>query len=82
MAATPDELSLISGLGQVKVKRLHEAWHKPFSSKTARERQQQKRSNEAPAPVVEAAKTRAVVPLLADEPDEDTPGDEEEQELE
>lgn len=40
MAATPDELGLISGLGEVKVKRLHDAFHKPFSSKAARLRKQ------------------------------------------
>lgn len=36
MAATPDELGLISGLGEVKVKRLYDAFHKPFSSKATR----------------------------------------------
>jgi len=46
MAASPDELGLISGLGEVKVKRLHNAFHKPFSSKAARERKQKKREAE------------------------------------
>ena len=85
MAAAPDELSLISGLGQVKVKRLHEAWHKPFSSKTARERQQQKRNNESQAPVGEAAKKRvaaAAASPLVNEPDEDGASDEGGHELE
>jgi hypothetical protein len=76
-------LSLICGLGQVKVKRLHEAWHKPFSSKTARERQQQKRNNESQAPLVDAVKKRsAAAAPLVNEPDEDGASDEGERELE
>jgi DNA excision repair protein ERCC-1 len=46
MAATPDELALISGLGEVKVKRLYDAFHKPFSSKAARKRQQKRKEEE------------------------------------
>lgn len=37
-AASPDELSLTSGMGTVKVKSLYDALHKPFSAKLARER--------------------------------------------
>lgn len=46
MAATPDELALISGLGEVKVKRLYDAFHKPFSSKAARKRRQKRKEEE------------------------------------
>jgi DNA excision repair protein ERCC-1 len=38
MAATPDELALVTGIGPVKVKRLYDALHKPFSQKLARQR--------------------------------------------
>lgn len=44
MAATPDELGLIGGLGEVKVKRLYDAFHKPFSSKAARLRNQKRQA--------------------------------------
>jgi DNA excision repair protein ERCC-1 len=47
MAASKEELGLVPGLGQVKVKRLHDAFHKPFSSKRARERKKQKEEAEA-----------------------------------
>jgi DNA excision repair protein ERCC-1 len=47
MAATADNLGMISGLGEVKVKRLHDAFHKPFSSKAARLRKE-KRLEQAP----------------------------------
>ena len=47
MAASQDELGLVPGLGQVKVKRLHEAFHKPFSLKRKRERQLEKANAEA-----------------------------------
>ncbi|CAB9509999.1 excision repair protein ERCC-1 [Seminavis robusta] len=40
MAATKDELGMVPGLGQVKVTRLHDAFHKPFSSKRQRERKE------------------------------------------
>lgn len=39
-AASQDELALCEGLGQVKVKRLYEALHKPFSKIRARERRE------------------------------------------
>ena len=42
MAATPEELALIAGLGPVKVQRLHEAFHKPFSTLWSRQRKQMK----------------------------------------
>jgi DNA excision repair protein ERCC-1 len=45
LAATPDELALIAGLGEVKVKRLYDAFHKPFSSKTARLRKAKQLEN-------------------------------------
>ena len=41
-AASADELALVSGMGQVKVKRLHDAWHKPFSSRAAARRRKAK----------------------------------------
>jgi DNA excision repair protein ERCC-1 len=47
MTATADNLGMISGLGEVKVKRLHDAFHKPFSSKAARLRKE-KRLEQAP----------------------------------
>ena len=46
MAATPDELGLISGIGEVKVKRLYDAFHKPFSSRAARLRRQKRQQQE------------------------------------
>lgn len=39
--AGPDDLALVSGMGQVKVKRLYEAFHKPFSKKASKRRKQQ-----------------------------------------
>lgn len=44
MAASEDELTLCPGLGEKKVKRLWEAFHKPFSSKRAKERKQEAQS--------------------------------------
>jgi DNA excision repair protein ERCC-1 len=38
MAATPDELALVTGIGPIKVKRLYDAFHKPFSAKLAKQR--------------------------------------------
>jgi DNA excision repair protein ERCC-1 len=38
VAASPDELALVPGLGEVKVKRLYGAWHKPFSNVQKRNR--------------------------------------------
>jgi DNA excision repair protein ERCC-1 len=38
MAASPEELALIAGLGPVKVQRLHDAFHKPFSTQWSRQR--------------------------------------------
>jgi DNA excision repair protein ERCC-1 len=40
MAASEDELSLCPGLGEKKIKRLWDAFHKPFSSKRARQRKE------------------------------------------
>lgn len=40
--AGPDDLALVTGMGQVKVKRLYEAFHKPFSKKGAKRRKQEK----------------------------------------
>jgi DNA excision repair protein ERCC-1 len=42
MAANAEQLVMISGLGEVKVKRLHDAFHKPFSSKAARLRKEKR----------------------------------------
>lgn len=42
MAASPDELSLVGGLGHVKVQRLHDAFHKPFSKKAAQKRRDER----------------------------------------
>ena len=41
MAAPIDELSLCPGVGEKKVKRLYEAFHKPFSSAAARRRRKE-----------------------------------------
>lgn len=38
MEASMDELGLVTGMGEVKVRRLHDAFHKPFSSKAAAKR--------------------------------------------
>jgi DNA excision repair protein ERCC-1 len=54
-AASMDELALVSGMGQVKVQRLHDALHRPFSKRRAKQRkkqqqqQQQQREEEADA---------------------------------
>ena len=46
-AAAPDELGLVSGMGEVKVKRLHDAIHKPFSKKMSNKRKEErKKENE------------------------------------
>ena len=37
-AASMDELGLVPGMGEVKVKRLYDAFHKPFSSRAASKR--------------------------------------------
>jgi DNA excision repair protein ERCC-1 len=44
-AATPDEFSLISGLGPIKVQRLYDAFHQPFSSKLSQQRKLQQQPN-------------------------------------
>lgn len=41
LQATPDQLSLVTGLGPTKVQRLHETFHQPFSTKLARQRSAQ-----------------------------------------
>ena len=46
MAASMDELGLVSGMGEVKVKRLHDAFHKPFSKKAAAARKRNKQAEE------------------------------------
>lgn len=43
------DLGLVNGLGPVKVKRLHDALHKPFSSKRQRERLKERSEKEASA---------------------------------
>jgi DNA excision repair protein ERCC-1 len=45
--ATPDELSLIPGLGPTKVQRLHDTFHLPFSTKLSRERQKRLQNKES-----------------------------------
>ena len=57
LAASADELGLISGMGTVKVKRLHDALHKPFSSQAARERRRKRQQQEQ---AEEQAKQRAL----------------------
>lgn len=47
VAASMDELALVPGVGEVKVKRLHDAFHKPFSRKMAAERKKRKQQEEA-----------------------------------
>lgn len=42
MAASMDELGLVPGIGEVKVKRLYDAFHKPFSTRNAAERRKKK----------------------------------------
>ena len=42
LAAPMDELSLCPGIGEKKVRRLYEAFHKPFSSVQARKRRKEK----------------------------------------
>ena len=45
-AASMDELGLVPGVGEVKVKRLYDAFHKPFSSRKAAERKRRKLEEE------------------------------------
>jgi DNA excision repair protein ERCC-1 len=47
MEASMDELGLVAGMGEVKVRRLHDAFHKPFSSKAAAKRQKTRQEEEA-----------------------------------
>lgn len=49
MAAPMDELSLCPGIGEKKVRRLYEAFHKPFSSVQARKRRKEKEEAAAKA---------------------------------
>uniref|UniRef100_A0A7S4AD78 ERCC1-like central domain-containing protein n=1 Tax=Pseudo-nitzschia australis TaxID=44445 RepID=A0A7S4AD78_9STRA len=44
--ATQDELALVPGMGPLKVKRLHDALHKPFSSRRARAKQAKRRQQQ------------------------------------
>ena len=44
-----DELSLCPGIGEKKVRRLYEAFHKPFSSVQARKRRKEKEEAAAKA---------------------------------
>lgn len=46
MAASEEELSLCPGLGEKKVKRLWDAFHKPFSSKQAKKRKDERQALE------------------------------------
>jgi DNA excision repair protein ERCC-1 len=47
MAASPDELALCPGMGEKKVQRLWDAFHKPFSTKRAREGKKAKQAAES-----------------------------------
>lgn len=49
MAAPMDELSLCPGIGEKKVRRLYEAFHKPFSSTSARKRRKEREQAAAAA---------------------------------
>jgi DNA excision repair protein ERCC-1 len=40
MTASMDEMALVPGMGEVKVKRLHDALHKPFSTAASKKRKQ------------------------------------------
>jgi len=42
MMASSEELALVPGMGEIKVKRLYDAFHKPFSSRAARKRKKKK----------------------------------------
>lgn len=46
-AASVEELATVSGMGQVKVKRLHDAWHKPFSKRAAAKRRKERMEKES-----------------------------------
>ena len=46
MSASMDELGLVPGLGEKKVKRLHDAFHKPFSTRAAAARKRRKKEEE------------------------------------
>ncbi|GKY95716.1 hypothetical protein MPSEU_000532400 [Mayamaea pseudoterrestris] len=46
VAASMDELGLVPGIGEVKVRRLYDALHKPFSSRKAAERKKLKQDEE------------------------------------
>jgi DNA excision repair protein ERCC-1 len=46
MEASMDELGLVAGMGEVKVRRLHDAFHKPFSSKAAAKRRKTRQEEE------------------------------------
>ena len=49
MRAPMDELSLCPGIGEKKVRRLYEAFHKPFSSAAARKRRKEEKAANADA---------------------------------
>jgi DNA excision repair protein ERCC-1 len=46
VVASQDELGLVVGMGPVKVQRLHDAFHKPFSTRAAAERKRKARALE------------------------------------
>ena len=41
-SASSDELALVGGMGPIKVRRLHEALHKPFSKLRSKNRKKEK----------------------------------------
>ena len=66
--ASRDEWALVSGLGPVKIQKLYEALHKPFSSRATRKRKREREEKEAAK--VEAAKVAKLKEQEEDEQEE------------
>lgn len=75
--ASVDELGLIPGMGEVKCKRLYDAFHKPFSTRAAAARKRRKEQQQEEEEV--AAKEQQQQRELMDDDDHDDDDEEEEE---
>jgi DNA excision repair protein ERCC-1 len=69
--ASPDELALCPGLGQVKVHRLHAALHKPFSKRAMKERKRKQELLEEQKQRLEEQKRAQEALAEQEEPEDD-----------
>jgi DNA excision repair protein ERCC-1 len=75
MTASMDELVLCPGVGEKKVKRIYDAFHKPFSSKRAKQRKENDTKKGNSNEVSQTAALAVIAPLgCTKEPDETETG--------